>query len=385
MRIFGFHLMPYPHVPDEALGDTSWVTISNALYDPELGHALYGRYLDEFELYDRTGFDGISVNEHHQTIYGQIPSPNVMAALLVQRVKGKIALLGNAIALREQPLRVAEEVALLDVVSGGRIICGFVRGIGAEYHSFSIDPTSSRERFFEAHDLIIKAWTEPGPWEWYGKHYKLRYVNPWPQPYQQPHPPIWSPSQGSNETVEWAASNRYTYLHTYSDIPTVRRVFGEFRAACERNGYEASREQLGWAMPIFVADSDEEARRIAAPQLETLFNRLIRMPRDVFFPAGYTTLDGMARVMAGKSGLGTSVQRFDEMAEKGYFIVGSADTVRQRLEALHAEMGFGTLMGSFQFGYLGHEDFASSVQLFADKVLPALRPLGEPLASTAAA
>jgi alkanesulfonate monooxygenase SsuD/methylene tetrahydromethanopterin reductase-like flavin-dependent oxidoreductase (luciferase family) len=84
-------------------------------------------------------------------------------------------------------------------------------------------------------------------------------------------------------------------------------------------------------------------------------------------------------VMAGKSGLGTSIQRFDEMAEKGYFIVGSADTVRQRLEVLQAEMGFGTLMGSFQFGYLGHEDFESSVRLFADKVLPALRPLGERL------
>jgi len=88
----------------------------------------------------------------------------------------KIALLGNAVPLRDHPLRIAEEVAMLDVISGGRIISGFVRGIGCEYYSFSMNPTRSRERFEEGIDLILRAWTEPGPFSFWGKHYRLRYV-----------------------------------------------------------------------------------------------------------------------------------------------------------------------------------------------------------------
>src|SRR5207244_10323851 len=120
--------MPWPYLPEEyvASGASNWVTVSNAHYDPVKGHELYNRYLDELVAYDEAGFDGIGVNEHHQTAYGNIPTPNVMAALLVPRTKGKIAILGNAIPLRDHPLRVAEEIAVLDVVSGGRIISGFV-------------------------------------------------------------------------------------------------------------------------------------------------------------------------------------------------------------------------------------------------------------------
>ncbi len=140
MKIFGFHLMPHTDLPREHLdsADTSWVTLSNALFDPRHGHALYQRYLDELVCYDRAGFDGLCVNEHHQTPYGLMPSPNVAAAVLVPQTSCKIALLGNALPLlgnalplRDHPLRVAEEVAMLDVISGGRIISGFVRGIGA--------------------------------------------------------------------------------------------------------------------------------------------------------------------------------------------------------------------------------------------------------------
>jgi hypothetical protein len=198
MKIFGFHLMPWPYLkPEDISGsDSSWVTMSNALYDPVKGHQLYDTYFRQLVMYDEVGFDGISVNEHHQTAYGLMPSANMTAAMLLSQVKGTVALLGNALSLSDHPLKIAEEVAYLDVVSGGRIISGFVRGIGAEYHSFSMDPSTSRERFYEAHDLIVKAWTDPGPFEWYGKHYKFRYVNPWPRPYQQP-PRQWS---GQRET-----------------------------------------------------------------------------------------------------------------------------------------------------------------------------------------
>ena len=379
MRFFGFHLMPYPYLPPEHLSgrDSSWVTLSNAHFDPERGHELYQRYLRELVYYDEMGFDGICVNEHHQTAYGLMPSPNVTAALLVPQTRSKIAILGNAIPLRDHPMRVAEEIAMLDVISGGRIICGFVRGIGAEYHNFSMDPTRSRGRFYEAHDLIVKAWTEPGPFEWYGEHYKLRNVNPWPRPLQRPHPPIWSPSQGSIETVDWAARNRYTYVQTYSDIDTVRRAFTEFQEATQRHGYTYSPSQLGWSVPVYVADSDAEARREAVVHLDFLFNALMRMPKDVFFPAGYLTLSSTTRVMAAKRGLGTSTMDPDHLLERGYALAGSPATVRQRLEQYQRELGFGTFSGIFQFGSLGHEQFLRSVTLFAEQVMPALRPLAQ--------
>ena len=378
MQFFGFHLMPYPYLSDEHQGsrDSSWITLSNRNFDPSRGHELYQRSLSELILYDQVGFDGICVNEHHQTAYGLMPAPDVVAGMLVPQTKGKIAVLGNAISLRDHPLRVAEEIAMLDVASGGRIISGFVRGIGAEYQTFQLDPTQSRDRFHEAHDLIVAAWTRPGPFEWYGRHFKLRYVNPWPRPLQQPHPPIWSPSQGSAETVDWAARNRYTYLQTYSDIGTLRRAFGEYREAAERYGYTSSPSQLGWAVPVYVADTDEQARRQARPHLEFLFNTLLRMPRDMFFPPGYLTMTSASRVMSAKRGLGAGPMDPDELIERGYVLLGSADSVRQQIERHQAELGFGIFTGIFQFGSLGHEEFERSVRLFAGSVLPALRPVG---------
>lgn len=378
MQVFGFHLMPYPYLSDEhqSTRDSSWVTLSNRTFDPRLGHELYQRYLAELVLYDQVGFDGVCVNEHHQTAYGLMPAPDVIAGMLVPQAKGKIAILGNGISLRDHPLRVAEEIAMLDVVSGGRIISGFVRGIGAEYQTFQLDPTQSRDRFHEAHDLIVEAWTRPGPFEWYGRHFKLRYVNPWPRPLQQPHPPIWSPSQGSAETVDWAARNRYTYLQTYSDIATLRRAFTEYRAAAERHGYTSAPAQLGWAAPVYVADTDSRARREAAAPLSYLFNTLLRMPRDMFFPPGYLTMASGPRVMGAKRGLGTSPMELAELIDRGFVLVGSAATIRDQLREYASELGFGIFCGVFQFGSLGHDEFERSVRLFAADVLPALRPAG---------
>ena len=227
MQFYFFHLMPYPYMPEDYLDryGTSWATIPNSLYDPEVGHKLYNDYLDVFELADRLGYDGICVNEHHQTCYGLMPSPNLMAAALARRTThAKIAILGNAICLRDHPLRVAEEVAMLDVITKGRIISGFVRGVGDEYTAFSMDPTTSRDRFLEAYDLIIRAWTEPGPFSFEGEHYNFRYVNPWPRPYQKPHPPVWMPSQGSQETIEFAAKRKYPYMQVFSPFEVMKKI-----------------------------------------------------------------------------------------------------------------------------------------------------------------
>ena len=163
--------------------------------------------------------------------------------------KMKIAIIGNALPLYNPPIRVSEEWAMLDVISGGRIIVGMVIGGGPEYFSYNIDPTTARERFREAHDLIIQSWTREGPFEFHGKYYQFRYVNPWPRPLQKPHPPVWVPGAGSLETLDFIAQHKYSYMGIpFFHIDVFRRQFGLFREACERAGYTANDEQLGWAL-----------------------------------------------------------------------------------------------------------------------------------------
>ncbi|MGH9294188.1 MAG: LLM class flavin-dependent oxidoreductase, partial [Acidimicrobiales bacterium] len=177
MRFFSFHLMPYPGLPPDYDGP-AWVTCPNSLFDPALGTGIYNRYLDELILAEELGFDGVCVNEHHQNAYGLMPSPNLMAAILARQTsRVRIAVVGNALPLYDPPTRVAEEFAMIDCISGGRLIAGMVVGGGPEYYSFSINPAEARSRFSEAHDLILRAWTEPGPFEFTGKHYRIRYVN----------------------------------------------------------------------------------------------------------------------------------------------------------------------------------------------------------------
>ena len=202
MKVFAFHLMPYAHL-DMSYTEkhrAAWVVLPNTYFDPKKGHELYNRYLDELELVAELGYDGISVNEHHQNAYGLMPSPVVMAAALSRRTRNaKIAILGNAFCLREHPLTLAEEHAMIDCITGGRLISGMVRGIGAEYYSMGVNPAISHARFQEAHDLVVRAWTEKDTFAFNGRFNQQRYVNIWPRPVQNPHPPIWVPGGGSVE------------------------------------------------------------------------------------------------------------------------------------------------------------------------------------------
>src|ERR1051326_5398950 len=259
MKFFNFHLMPYAHADLKEIGrlGTAWVTYPNSHYDPEKGAELYHDYLDQMEFADQLGFDGVCLNEHHQTAYGMMPTPGVLAGALARSVqRAKIAILGRALALLNKPLVIAEEYAMLDSLTRGRFIAGFVRGIGAEYHAMGINPAQSQERYAEAHDLIVRAWTEPGPFQYVGKHYHFNYVNPWPRPYQTPHPPVWIPSQGSSSTIKWAAQMRYTYAQTLSPITVVARFFQLYRDEADRAGYVPSPDQLAWSNTIYVAETD---------------------------------------------------------------------------------------------------------------------------------
>jgi alkanesulfonate monooxygenase SsuD/methylene tetrahydromethanopterin reductase-like flavin-dependent oxidoreductase (luciferase family) len=297
-----------------------------------------------------------------------------MAAALVRRTsRAKLAILGNAIGLRDHPLRVAEEIAMLDVMSGGRVISGFVRGIGCEHLSLGINPSYSRERFYEAHDLILRAWSEPGPFAFEGKHYRVRYANIWPRPLQQPHPPVWLPSQGSPETIGFAARHRYPFVSVFTPYANAKRLLTEYREEAERLGYQAPPAQLGFAVPTYVAATDAQARREAKPHLYWLFRRGLKIPPHFLAPPGYLSEDTLRRFLL--AGVRPPAElSFEELERDGYILVGSPGTVRDRLVEIRKELGIGLFVGAGRIGDMSHDKAVRSAELFAHEVMPHFRP-----------
>ena len=185
------------------------LSISNGDYDPVLGSKLYNRYLDEQVATEEAGFDAIMLNEHHSTPFCMGGVVNAEAAILARITnKVKIVINGNILPIWDDPLWLAEELAIIDMISEGRLVTGWVRGTGRESVSHNAQPPFNWERFQEAHDFIVKAWTTPGPFRFEGEHYDYRYVNPWARPYQQPHPMIMIPGVVSRNTVRWAPEHR---------------------------------------------------------------------------------------------------------------------------------------------------------------------------------
>ena len=375
MKHFLFHLMPYRDLPAdfEKKHETAWVWIPNDLYDPAKGNVYYNDYIDELAAAEEFGFDGVCVNEHHQNAYGLMPSPNIIAAMLAMRTKRiKIAVVGNALPLYDPPTRVAEEIAMLDVITGGRIISGQVIGGGPEYYSFSINPAEARTRFAEAHEIIMRAWTEPGPFPFYGEHYKLRYVNVWPKPIQKPHPPIWIPGVGSVETMKFVAKRRYAYMGIpYFHIDFFKRNYALFREICEQEGYQAHPEQMGLLMPIYVAETDAKARAEFEEHFWYFKNKLI--PGLVLAPPGYTSPESALRISkalaTGKTFI-SRVENWDDVEAGCFALVGSPETVAEKLIEHAKEIGCGNLLGLFQLGNMGHEKALANAQAYAEAVMP---------------
>ncbi len=375
MKFFFFHLMAWQDLPSdfEKKYDSAWIWAPNTLFDPEKGGRLYNEYIDTLVYADELGFDGVCVNEHHQNAYGLMPSPNLIASILARQTKRvKIAVIGNALPLYNPPTRVAEEFAMLDCISGGRLIAGFVVGGGPEYYSYGINPTHAREMFREAHDLIIRAWTEPGPFRYFSKHYHLNYVNPWPRPIQQPHPQIWIPGVGSIETMEFVAKRRYAYMGIpYFHIDVFKRTFDTFRDCCNREGYEPDPEQMGWIVPVHVAETDEQARREFEPALWYFAKKLLL--GITISPPGYTSVKSALAIDKNRGKFLHAIETWDEIEKGVYAIVGSPATVRDKLSYYQKHLGVGNILTSPQIGTLPHDIARRSMKMFAEEVMPYVR------------
>ena len=240
------------------------LTFSNSNFDPMVGSRQYNEYLDEYEYCEEVGFDGLMLNEHHNTPTCLGATMNLEAAILARNTKTpKIVLLGNPLPVFDNPLRLAEELAEIDMISGGRLVSGFVRGTGVESLAANVNPLFNRERFEEAHDLLIKTWTTPGPFRWEGKHYHFRVVNPFERPIQQPHPPVWIPGLGSPETLVWAAERRYPYIYLETDPQGTQDMMSIYTETARENGYEPGPEHFGYLCRIHVQDTDEKAYEAA--------------------------------------------------------------------------------------------------------------------------
>ncbi len=260
-QFFFFSEMGYNAYPEEEADKYGYTSLMfpNSIFDPQKARDLWQMFLREHEFASEMGFDGSVCNEHHNNVLSMQESVNISAAVLTQRIKGTIALIGNPLPIHDNPVRVAEEIAMLDLISGGRIISGFVRGTGIEQLSTNANPAYNRERFEEAFQLIKKAWTVPGPFRWEGKHYHLRVVNPWQLPLQQPHPPIWAGGILSPETIRWAAKQRITYLVLGSALDATASCREIYHEVAREDGWVPGPEKLGYLIHTSVMDTDEEA------------------------------------------------------------------------------------------------------------------------------
>ncbi len=384
MRFHWFHLMPYPDLPDDFKSKyrSVWVDVPSELYDPERGHWLYHEYLDQLEFADSLGFDGICVNEHHQNAYGLMPSPNLMGAVLARRTQNAaLVVMGNSIALYNPPVRVAEEFAMLDVMSGGRLIAGFPVGTSMDTNfCYGEPPAVLREKYDEAHRLIIQAWTRPEPFSFNGKYTQLRYVNIWPRPLQQPHPPIWIPGGGSIETWDFCLDNDYMYSYlSYYGYKRAAQVMQGFWEKAESVGKAFNPYRAGYAQIVCVADSDEEAERLYSPHIDYFFNRCLHVHPGFADAPGYRTQATLRAGFSPQVGSAASAMRqnltWKDFVDNGFVIAGSAATVRETLGDALTSMRVGNLMLLCQMGNMPDALARENTQRFAQDVMPSLRNL----------
>ena len=382
MKFHWFHLMPYPYLPDDFRDRyrSVWVDPPPNLYDPVKGHTVYNDYLDELEFADQMGFDGICVNEHHQNAYGLMPSPNLMAAALTRRTRNaKVVVMGNSVALYNPPVRVAEEFAMLDVMSGGRLVAGFPVGTPMDTtFCYGETPATLRDKYREGVDLILRAWAAEEPFTFNGRFTQLRYVNVWPRPIQKPHPPVWIPGGGSVETWEWCVEHDFLYAYlSYFGYQQGLRVMDGYWETVERLGAERNPYRAGFLQFVGVAENDAQAEELYAEHALYFYNRCLHVYRGFSNPPGYSSIETVKRGIESQVAAAANMRPADltwkDIVERGYVVAGSPQTVIDRLNDMADRMNVGHLMLLLQFGDMGREKVFNNTERFANEVMPKLR------------
>src|SRR5712691_2748365 len=299
MRVYQFTEQPY--FPAWSQHDGSLrVNLPNARLDPKVAADLLHRYYDEWLVADEVGLD-IMVNEHHSTATCMSCTAIVALSVLARQTKrARLLVLGYPIGHRGDPLRCAEELSTIDVLSRGRLDMGFIKGVPYEFPCSNQNPVGVMDRFWEAHDFIIKAMTShDGPFNWEGEFFHYRQVNIWPRPWQQPHPPVWS-TTGSRNNARVLGERGYV-MATLGTGYNTRPLFDAYRQGSAAKGRPApGPDRFAYLGLVAVAADEQEARRrgkLVAEYLST--SAMVHPPfRN---PPGYLSVEDQARLLKGQS------------------------------------------------------------------------------------
>jgi alkanesulfonate monooxygenase SsuD/methylene tetrahydromethanopterin reductase-like flavin-dependent oxidoreductase (luciferase family) len=390
MKFMWFHLMPYTELPDDfnKKHPSVWVDIHSSLFDPKRAHHMYNDFMDELEYAAECGFDAVCVNEHHSNGYGLMPSPNLIASSLARRTRDTaLCVMGNSLALYNPPTRVAEEFAMIDCISGGRLIAGFPVGSPMDTcFAYGQNPSMLRERYHEAHDLAKRAWTERETFAFSGRFNQQRYVNIWPRPIQAPHPPIWIPGGGSVETWQWCAEMDYVYCYlSYYGYKAGQLVMDGFWREMDKLGKDRNPYRAGFLQFVGVAESREQALELYTEPAEYFYDRCLHVDVRFAIPPGYTTeatqragIQGMV-AQAAKNATGDKsrfrARKMKEIVDEGYVIIGSPDEVVEQIRHVAKTLNVGHLMLLLQFGNMSKAVTKTNTRLFAEKVMPHVKDL----------
>ena len=337
--------------------------------DPQTSVCSYQEGMAECQLAEDMGFDWISFSEHHYSGRIATGTPAVMAAAVAERCKkAKIAMLGHLLPLNN-PVRIAEELGLLDNLTNGRLIMGFLRGTPNEDQVYGVNPTEGRGRLLESMDLIIKALTEPQPFAWEGRYYQFRTVAVWPRPVQQPLPPVIVATR-SDDTIQYAAENKLGLGVSFVPVDQMAKITEKYYRWCEVAGWQPEPEQVVYRGNIYLAETDRKA--------EAWFENLQRgkpRPGIVLEP---TVSRAIQAARAGeafdlRNVIAGSPQGDVVGVARGLNFIGGPDTVVKQMKAFHDQCGVGVVDLFFQQPSVDHKEVMREIELFGKEVLPRIQ------------
>ena len=384
MKVFAFDLLPYgEHLGHLREGTELPWPLPKKHFNPKVAAQTYEEHLQAWTLMDELGYDGIGFNEHHTSPYGLMNSPNIMVAAAAQRTKNlKLLVYGNLLPIHD-PLRLAEELAMVDCLSEGRLISGFARGIPREHNVYQVPMKDSRARFEESWEIIKRAWTEE-VFSYEGKFWTYKDVAIWPRPYQQPYPPVWLPVTGSKETIQFAGREDIPITPGLVPHLGVRHDIVNYYAQClSENGHQITPEHLILPANAFVADSRADAVKQAGPYSlyfsQTLFSHGNITEASLQTQQGYINADAYDYVkpenrvfMSGnrENYRNMTIEKIEQNEDLAW---GTANEVRDKLIETAEAVGANTLLISFNRGAMPGDMFMEQLRRFGADVLPALQ------------
>jgi alkanesulfonate monooxygenase SsuD/methylene tetrahydromethanopterin reductase-like flavin-dependent oxidoreductase (luciferase family) len=393
MKVSVFQQAPYRFMPAgfEDSGVPSVVSTPYAkLVEPGRVFDSYRWFVDELLASLRAGFDGVAVTEHGQASYDMTPNPNLPAAILANAIRLEspetaLIVLGRSLGKTREPLRIAEEYAMLDCLSGGRLVAGLPVGLSYDANlNNGIPPIETRDRYREAHDLLIRSWTEPEPFPWNGRFSQYALVNSWPRPLQRPHPPVWVPGTGTPGTMKWtiASSYAFVYLSWFGPTLTARRIFDRFWDIADQEGVPRNPYRVGFVQSVVVSETDERAEVEYGDYIENAFRHGTgSVPMHYLGLPGYIEPRGIEALLRdpGDFGLAAELKHatFARLAEARSVIAGGPATVRDQIVEFAKEFRIGNLLVMLQMGGMPHELALKNIHLFAEEVLPSLKRVWE--------